>query len=321
MELTPEKLAAFAVLPQSFVSTKNPISDAKVTLGRTLFFDPRLSRNHDVSCNSCHDLAKYGVDGERVSTGHRGQLGTRNSPTVYNAAGSVAQFWDGREPDVEAQAKGPMMNPVEMAMPGGEAVAAVLGSIPDYAPLFARAFPDDRAPVTLDNATRAIGAFERTLVTPSRWDRFLGGEAGALTDAEKRGAATFVDTGCTGCHSGALVGGGMFQKLGLVRAWPDLHDQGRYQVTKQEADRLVFKVPSLRNVAKTEPYFHDGSVATLSEAVRLMARHQLGRELDDASVARIVDFLGALTGELPSERIAPPQLPPSGRRTAMLDPG
>ncbi len=218
---------------------------------------------------------------------------------------------------MEAQAKGPMMNPVEMAMPNAEAVVAVLQSIPDYAPLFARAFPGDPAPITLENASRAIGGFERTLVTPSRWDRFLAGDNGALTDAETRGAATFVDTGCPACHSGPLVGGAVFQKLGLMKPWPDTHDQGRYQVTKQEADRMVFKVPSLRNVTMTAPYFHDGSVATLPEAVRMMARHQLGKELDDASTAAIVDFLGSLAGELPSAMTAAPTLPPSGPGTRM----
>lgn len=309
------KLAAFAPLPPNFDSAANPGNDARVSLGRALFFDPRLSRNQDRSCNSCHDLERHGVDGERFSVGHRGQLGTRNSPTVFNAAGQVAQFWDGREPDVESQAKGPMMNPVEMAMPKPGAVVAMLASIPAYGPAFAAAFPGERPAVTLEHATKAIGAFERKLATPSRWDRFLGGDRAALSDDEKAGFDTFYDTGCPTCHSGALVGGAMFQKLGVAIPWADTHDEGRFGVTKLDADRMVFKVPSLRNVEKTAPYFHDGSVATLSEAVRLMAHHQLGKELDDAAAGRIVTWLGALTGEPPSALVAAPALAPSGPAT------
>ncbi len=312
-EISEGKLAVFAPLPANF--DRPSTSDAKIALGRMLYFEQRLSLGQTLSCNTCHDLARYGVDGERVSTGHRGQTGTRNSPTVLNAAGQVAQFWDGREPDVEAQAKGPMMNPVEMAMPKAEVVVSTLTSIPAYGRAFVAAFPGERPAITLDHATAAIGAFERRLVTPSRWDRFLRGDRAALTDDEKIGFNAFFDTGCPTCHSGTLVGGAMFQKLGLVKPWPDTHDEGRYAITKQESDRMVFKVPSLRNVATTAPYFHDGSIATLPDAVRLMARHQLGRELDDATIARITTWLGALTGDVPADLARPPELPPSGPRT------
>ena len=296
--IDPAKLAAFAPLPERFASEANPITPAKVELGRRLFFDTRLSLARGLSCNSCHGLDRFGVDGEKVSTGHKRQTGTRNSPSVYDAAGQVAQFWDGRAPDVETQATMPIRNPIEMAMPDETTVVKRLSAIPEYRRAFADAFPGLEAP-TFDAVGKAIGAFERTLVTPSRWDDFLRGNASALTDDEKLGFETFSNTGCPTCHNGALVGGGMFQKLGLVKPWPDTHDQGRYEVTKLDADRMVFKVPSLRNVAKTAPYVHDGSVATLDEAVRLMARHQLGKELADADVKRIVDFLGALTGKLP----------------------
>jgi cytochrome c peroxidase len=221
----------------------------------------------------------------------------------------VAQFWDGRAATIEEQAKGPILNPVEMAMPSSAAVVARLKAIPGYRAAFAAAFPGTDDPVTYDNLARAIGAFERGLVTPSRWDAFLGGDAAALTPAERTGLATFVAANCTACHRGVYVGGDMFQPAGVVEPWPAQGDSGRYAVTQQRGDRFVFKVPSLRNSERTAPYFHDGQVATLDEAVRWMARHQLGRELRDAEVAAIVQWLHALTGAIPRDYIAPPRLP------------
>ncbi|HEY0839682.1 MAG TPA: cytochrome-c peroxidase [Vulgatibacter sp.] len=319
-KVDPALLAAFGKLPVTIDRKEGPASEALVSLGRTLYYDTRLSKNHDLSCNSCHDLAAYGVDGKAFSPGHKGQLGGRNSPTVYNAAGRHVQFWDGRAADVEEQALGPVMNPVEMAMPDEARVLETLRSIPGYVDAFAKAFPDEKDPVTFVNMGKAIGAFERGLVTPSRWDRFLDGETDALTDEEKAGFNEFVSAGCTACHMGTYVGGSMFQKLGLVKEWPSDKDLGRYDVTKEEGDKMMFSVPTLRNIAKTAPYFHDGSVSSLDEAVRLMARHQLGKELEDGQVKSIVDFLNALTGEIPEAYIAKPELPASTDKTPKPDP-
>ena len=309
------QLQMFRPLPGMVESQKNPLSDAKVNLGRMLYYDPRLSKNQDISCNTCHDLAKYGVDGQPVSDGHRGQKGTRNAPTVYNAAGHFVQFWDGRATDVEEQAKGPVMNPVEMAMSSDKAVVAVLKSMPEYVDAFKSAFPADKDPVTLENAARAIGAFERRLMTTSRWDKFLTGDQAALSDKEKAGFNKFMEAGCQACHAGAYMGGEVYQKLGFVRPYPDTSDAGREAVTKQESDRLVFKVPSLRNIDKTQPYFHTGKVATLQEAVKEMGEYQLGRRLNDDEIASIVTFLKTLTGTIPADYIKPPQLPKSTAKT------
>jgi cytochrome c peroxidase len=296
-------------LPQSIASESNAITAAKVDLGRMLFYDPRLSRNRDVSCNSCHDLLNYGVDGKPVSTGHNGQTGTRNSPSVYHAAGHIAQFWDGRAADVEEQAKGPVLNPVEMAMASESEVLARLRSLPGYVGAFRSAFPSEPEPVTFDNMARAIGAFERKLVTPSRWDRFLQGDRSAITNEEMSGHHEFMHGGCATCHNGPYVGGRMFQKLGTERPWPVVTDLGRIEVTKATSDRMVFKVPSLRNAGKTAPYFHDGKIATLEEAVRLMGRHQLDTELSETQVRQIAAWLESLTGEIPRDYIRPPRLP------------
>jgi cytochrome c peroxidase len=309
----------FGELPDEATNEANPVTEEKIELGRMLFYDPRLSKNHDIACNSCHDVAGFGVDGEPTSPGHRGQRGGRNSPTVYNAALHIAQFWDGREPDVEAQAKGQVLNPIEMAMPSGEAVVAVLKSIPGYAPLFAAAFPDTEEPITYDNMARAIGAFERRLITADQLDAFVSGQDSAYSDEELAGLREFLDTGCITCHTGPTIGGGMYRKLGLVTPYAT-DDAGRFDVTGDEADRHVFKVPSLRNIAMTGPYFHDGSVASLDQAIRLMATHQLGVALSDERLARIRTFLATLTGTVDPDYIAPPELPESGPETPAPDP-
>ena len=307
--VTRADLAMFAALPATFENPVNPLTDAKIALGQMLYHEPRLSKGGQLACNSCHQLDHFGVDGKPTSTGDKGQLGGRNSPTVLNAAGHFAQFWDGRAADVEAQAKGPILNPVEMAMESSETVVAALKAIPGYVTAFQAAFPGQADPVTYDNLGLAIGAFERKLVTPSKLDKFLGGDDAALTDAEKAGAREFIDAGCTACHTGVLVGGGMYQKAGLVKPWPNQKDLGRFEVTKKDADKLFFKVPSLRNIAKTAPYFHDGSVATLEEAITMMADHQLGKTLTAAQVSSIATFLNALTGELPVALQTAPKLP------------
>jgi cytochrome c peroxidase len=309
----------FGVLPSEAPNPDNPVTDAKVTLGRILYFDPRFSKNQDISCNSCHGLDTFGVDGKPTSTGHKEQRGGRNAPTVYNAALHVAQFWDGREPDVERQALGPPLNPIEMAMPDGTTVETVLRSIPGYTPLFRAAFPGEAQPLTFANMGKAIGAFERTLLTPAPIDAFMAGDLSALDAQQQRGLQTFMGSGCVTCHVGPPIGGSQFQKIGLVNPY-ETEDQGVFAISGKEADRKVFKVPSLRNVAKTAPYLHDGSVATSQEAVRLMGHHQLGIELRDAQVADILAFLNALTGEPDPAHIAKPELPPSGPDTPAPDP-
>jgi cytochrome c peroxidase len=320
-DINPRLLRRFRPLRAVFDDHGVTPDAARVSLGRTLYNDPRLSATGKVSCATCHPLASYGADHAPVSTGVEGQSGTRNAPSVYNAAGEVAQFWDGRAATVEAQAKGPILNPVEMAMSDGAAVEDVLRSIPGYRPMFATAFPADAEPITFDNAARAIGAFERTLATPSRWDRFLAGDAAALTRPELDGLKLFADVGCIGCHTGELVGGSMFQRVGVVAPWPDQRDPGRYALTHVETDRMTFKVPSLRNVAMTAPYFHDGSVVGLDDAVRMMAHHQLGEDLSDDDVGAIVGWLGTLTGPLSDEAMSVPVLPPDLPVTTNLEGG
>lgn len=309
---------SFSPLPRAFDSRKYPESEDKVTLGRMLYYDPRLSKDQTISCNSCHQLDHYGADERSVSIGFKGLKGNRNAPTVYNAAGHLAQFWDGRALDVEEQAKGPITNPVEMAMPEKDAVAA-LKSIPEYVERFSAAFPNDSDPVTFNNVGLAIGAFERGLVTPSRWDRYLQGDRNALSEAEKAGFQTFTKTGCASCHMGPLLGGNIFQKLGVSMPWPDDTDMGVYMISNKPADKMVFKVPSLRNVAQTGPYFHNGKVASLDEAVRKMGSYQLGKALTADEVRSIETWLRSLTGEIPQDYIRKPALPKSPELTSRVN--
>ena len=309
----------FGALPTSAPNADNPGTPAKIDLGRMLYYEKRLSKNHDVSCNSCHLLDAYGVDSEPTSPGHRGQRGGRNSPTVYNAALHVAQFWDGRSPDVEAQAKGPVLNPIEMAAPSEAHIVSLLASMPGYVDAFAAAFPEDDASLSYDNMARAIGAFERNLITPSRFDAFMAGDASALDAKEQRGLATFMATGCTTCHTGATLGGLLYRKIGFIFPY-ETEDKGREDVTGNVADRHVFKVPSLRNVVETGPYFHDGSITDVAEAVRIMGYHQLGVTLREDQVSDVVAFLGSLSGAVDAAYIAEPELPASTIDTPEPDP-
>ncbi|MGB1277227.1 MAG: cytochrome-c peroxidase, partial [Nannocystaceae bacterium] len=259
------------------------------------FKEPRLSIDDTISCNSCHNLDGFGVDGLQFSLGVEGQLGGRNAPTVFHAAGHHAQFWDGRAVDVEEQALGPITNPVEMGMPDGDTVVAKLEGIPEYVEAFAAVFPEEANPITFDNVGRAIGAFERGLTHPTQWDTFLGGDDKALTDAEINGLQRFIDTGCNDCHFGTYMGGSMFTKLGAAKAWPDLvEDEGRKQVTGNEEDSFVFKTPSLRLISHTGPYLHDGSISDLHEVVMKMAEYQNGVMLSEEEADEIVTFLNAL---------------------------
>jgi cytochrome c peroxidase len=315
VQVNADALQLFAPLPAVMSSPDNPVTDAKVTLGRILYYDPRLSANQKISCNTCHPLDAYGADSKSVSTGFKNQQGKRNAPTVYNAAGHFVQFWDGRAPTVEEQAKGPITNPVEMAMPSNGAAVEVIKSMPEYGALFQTAFPQDQDPVTYNNMAQAIGAFERKLVTPSAWDAFLQGNQSALTDVQKLGFNTFAATGCQWCHAGPYVGGAAYQKLGVAKPWPNQTDQGVYQLTKDDVDKMVFKVPSLRNIKKTGPYFHDGSVATLDQAIRNMAIHQRGVTLTNAQVKSIEAWMDSLTGQVPASYIKVPELPKSTSQT------
>ena len=310
IDLMPAIQALYEPLPNAVSSGGYQSSDELVVLGRLLFHDPRLSVNQQISCSSCHILERYGVDNLPVSIGHDGTPGSRNSPTVYNAALHVAQFWDGRSPNVEEQAKVPITSANEMGMLEPAYVEEVLRTIPGYGPLFAAAFPNDPDPIRFDNVALAIGAFERQLLTPSRFDAFLQSDYSQLTEQEQKGLATFINIGCSDCHQGAPIGGLLYKRLGEVEPY-QTDDLGRFDVTGQESDIHVFKVPSLRNVAYTGPYLHDGSVQTLEEMVVLMAKHQLGKNVTPEQVTDIVTFLYALTGELPAELIAVPKLPPT----------
>lgn len=306
--IAPAMLTAFGPLPARMDVGAAPSAEL-ISLGRMLYYEPRFSKSGTISCNTCHDLNRAGQDGLARSLGHDGKPGGRNSPTTLNAAGHLAQFWDGRAADVEAQAKGPVLNPVEMGMPDAKAVEKVLKGIPGYVDAFKAAFPDQKNPVTFDNVAIAVGAFERGLTTPAAWDALLAGNQKALTDDQKKGFQTFVSAGCPACHTGVYVGGSMYQKLGLVTPWPDTADLGRFQVTNNEADKMMFKVPSLRNVTKTAPYFHDGSIATLDDAIQKMGVHQLGKQLSPAEVASIKTWLGSLEGTPNADYVKKPELP------------
>ena len=319
-QLTPERfatlLALFAPLPNQATPETYQITPEMVDLGRMLYYDPRLSVNHRMSCNTCHLLDRYGVDHLPQSLGHSGEPVARNASSVYNAALHVAQFWDGRSPTVEDQAQAPILAMDEMGMGDSAYVERVLRSIPGYEPMFRAAFPNDPDPIRFTNAATAIGAFERGLMTPSRFDRFLVGDYSQLTEVEQRGFLEFATFGCANCHLGVTVGGLFYKKLGEKIPY-ETDDPGRARVTGSDADRHVFKVASLRNVAQTAPYLHDGSIATLEEMVVLMARHQLGKEISEEQIERIVAFLEMLTGEIPADYITPPALPASGPDTPL----
>ncbi|ALP52158.1 cytochrome C peroxidase [Candidatus Tenderia electrophaga] len=308
-------------LPQDVPApAHNPTTAAKVGLGKQLYFDPRLSIDGTVSCNSCHNVMSSGTDNRPTSVGVDGQRGGRNAPTVWNAAFMTAQFWDGRAATLEDQAKGPPLNPIEMGMPSAEAVEERLQQIPGYVQQFEAVFGGQDA-VSYDNMARAIAAFERTLVTRnSPFDRYVKGDKQALSAQAQRGMKLFQQTGCNACHSGANFAGPLSLPMGegFYQMFPSFdseytekyqlkQDKGRFEATGDEADMHMWKVPTLRNVALTAPYFHNGSVQTLDEAVRVMAKTQLDRALNDQEVADMVAFLNSLTGEFPD--ITLPRLP------------
>ncbi|MDH3255010.1 MAG: cytochrome-c peroxidase, partial [Acidobacteriota bacterium] len=286
----------FFPLPTEVPDADNPLTIAKVKLGKTLYFDTRLSKDGNVSCDSCHVLAEFGVDNLPTSPGDGGEFGPRNSPTVLNAALHLAQFWDGRAKDVEEQAGMPILNPIEMGIPSKEFLVERLSRIEGYRTLFSEAFPGEDPPLTYANVEKALGAFERTLLTPSRFDDYLDGDQSALAADEQEGLRKFMELGCSSCHNGYAIGGYSFRKFGLQGDYwehtkSETIDEGRFAETGEDQDRFVFKVAALRNVAETGPYFHDGSVEDLGEAVRIMTRMQVGLDLTHAETASLVDFL------------------------------
>jgi cytochrome c peroxidase len=289
---------------------------AKVELGKMLFFDPRLSKSGFLSCNSCHNLSTGGSDNMPNSIGHGWQLGPINSPTVLNSKYNLAQFWDGRAADLKEQAGGPVANPGEMAFTHDAAVAT-LHTIPGYVERFQAVYG---GPADIEHVKDAIAAFEETLITPdSKFDRWLYGDDTALDETEMAGYKLFKEKGCTTCHNGIAVGGAMYQKMGLKKPYRDDKTLGRFNVTKNEADKYVFKVPVLRNVELTYPYFHDGSIWDLREAVLMMADLQLGIPVSEPEADQIVAFLKTLTGEQPAFTL--PILPPSSPQTPKPDRG
>lgn len=297
----------------------NPTTPEKVELGQVLYFDPRLSSTGTVSCNSCHNVMLGGEDNRPVSVGVNGQTGGRSAPTVWNAAFSSTQFWDSRAASLEEQAVGPIANPIEMGMPKLDDAIAVLKSIEGYDALFTKAFGPNS--INADNLAKAIAAYERTLITPnSPYDRYAKGDKSALTPAQVKGMEVFASTGCTACHSGAaFMGPKMPPGVPFLNKFPTfadneftkkydlMADEGRKEVTGKASDAHMFKVPTLRNVALTAPYFHNGAVKTLDEAVRVMAKTQLNKDLSESDVNSIVEFLGALSGEFPEQNM--PRLP------------
>lgn len=304
-ELLNKASSIFGVLPNKMPGSEND-SPELIELGKKLYFETRLSVNNTMSCNTCHDINNMaGVDNKPTSPGAlQGTMGTRNTPTVFNAGFQFAQFWDGRAPDLKEQAKGPILNPVEMAMPNEKEVVKVISSIPEYKEMFQKAFPNEKNPITFDNIAHAIAAFERTLVSKSRYDEWITGNKNALTDEEKIGLKNFIEVGCITCHTGPLFGGNLYQKMGLVKPYSNTKDLGRYEVTKQESDKFMFKVAMLRNVALTHPYFHDGSTHSLEEAVKIMADINLGKQLTDEQLKSIVAFLKSLTDPSLEKKVA-----------------
>jgi cytochrome c peroxidase len=313
--LLAEARQVFQPLPKDMSTADAPVTRERVTLGRMLFFDPRLTVDGNVSCATCHQPALYGTDARPTSIGVKQRPHPRNAPTILNAALAFVIHWRGDRKSVEDQVEQALKSPITSGLEERDVVDR-LGRIGGYAPLFQAAFPKDAYPITVKSIAVAIAAYERTLVTPSRFDAYLAGDVAALSPAAHAGLQTFIKTGCTACHSSVGIGGSMYQKFGVIEDYwtatgSQTIDKGRADVTKDPADLYVFRVPSLRNVAMTAPYFHDGSVATLPDAVRVMARVQLGTKLSDPEVNDIVAFLESLTGDLPPAFATAPVLPPA----------
>jgi|SRR5690625_644944 len=292
--------------PISAMEMKEP-DPKQVELGKYLFFDTRLSGEGNISCNSCHNLNTYGVDNERFSPGDApGTVGGRNSPTVFHAALHHMQFWDGRAADVEEQAAGPILNPLEHNIKDEQQLVDRLKEVELYQDLFAKAYADADDPITFENITGAIGAFERTLMPEARFDKYLEGDESALSAQEKRGLNTFIQSGCITCHSGVALGGQMLQKFGLYHDyWKHTESQdvdlGLFEISEKESDKYFFKVPGLRNIVHTAPYFHDGSIDDLAEAVRIMGKLQRDIDLSEEEVQDITVFFESLSADIPDD--------------------
>lgn len=305
---------AFGPLPKVMASTSNPITPEKVKLGKILFHETRISVDGTVSCARCHPFGSYAADGLRKAVGNQCRINPRNAPTVLNAAAQISAHWIGNRTGVEDQAKQSVIGPPSFGMPSYAEVEGRLKGIDGYGSLFSEAFPEDKDPITVDNFAEAVGAFERTLVTPSPFDDFLTGNPQAMSEREKKGLGTFMEMGCSSCHSGAFIGGQMYAKFGALEPYGQYTksqeiDEGRFVVTRDESDKYVFKVPVLRNVAKTGPYFHDGSVDDLQRAEYIMGKIQLGRELSNEELGDIDAFLKSLTGRIPGDALLVPLLP------------
>jgi cytochrome c peroxidase len=319
-ELLERARALFKPLPADAGTQTHPVTPERVALGRALFFETRVSTDGKQSCAACHQPSFYGTDALPRSVGNQGKLIPRNAPTVFNTALQFVQHYGGNRADVEEQAVKALVSPLAYGNADFAAAEARLRALPGYRAMFEKAFPGEAEPVTAQNWGRAIGAYERVLLTPAAFDRYLGGDTTALSAQAKQGLDKFMSYGCAGCHSGVTVGGQMYQKFGLTQdywtmtgsAEIDLfkgRDKGRFQDTQNEADAFIFKVQQLRNVAVTPPYFHDGSVANLNDAVRIMGKLQLGRDLSQADISDIVAFLESLTGEVPAQFASVPNLP------------
>lgn len=312
--------AVFKPLPADAATADRPLSKERVELGRALFFEPRVSSDGRQSCAACHNPFFYGGDALPQSVGNSGKPLPRNVPTVFNTALQFAQHYGGNRVDVEEQAVKALTSGLAYGNKDYAEAESRLRALPDYKEMFANAFPGEAEPVNVNNWGLAIGAYERTLITPAPFDKFLKGDTNAIGAQAKTGLDKFMSYGCSGCHSGALVGGGMYQKFGITADYWTItgskeveifkgRDKGRFHDTKNEADAFMFKVQQLRNVAVTPPYFHDGSVAQLVDAVKVMGKLQLGRDISDADAKDIVAFLETLTGEVPASFANVPSLP------------
>jgi cytochrome c peroxidase len=303
----------FQPLP-AIPAAHDPATAARVELGRHLFFESRVSVDGTVSCSHCHQPDRQAADGLAKAIGVFGRENARNAPSIFNASLNFKQHWRGDRESLEDQAEKSLLGATSFGNPDFSGPMGRLKAIPAYGPAFAAAFPDDKDPITSKNFGLAIAAYERTLLTPSKFDAYLGGNLQALTDAEQTGLRKFIDLGCAACHDGAGIGGNSFQKFGVaIDYWKETGakepDKGRADVTKSDADLYVFKVPSLRNVAKTAPYFHDGSVAELDRAVVIMGKTQLGVDIPEKDAEAIVAFLGSLTGPVPANYSEPERYP------------
>ena len=314
VQLLKEAKKYFSPIPDLFPSDTNPLTPEKIKLGKILFYEKRISIDGTTSCAKCHPIGYYGTDRLPKSKGNFSKENPRNAPTVLNSAGQMAQHWRGDRKDVEDQAKRSLLGKGSFGAPSYKWVENRLKEIKGYKKLFMKAFPGEKNPVNVDNFAKAVGAWERTLTTPSRFDIFLRGHIDALSDEEKLGLKEFIKTGCVSCHSGTLLGGNSYQKFGILEPyWKYTEskkiDYGRYNVTKKDEDKFVFKVPPLRNVEKTSPYFHDGSVNDLKKAIWIMGKVQLGIDHNDEQVSHIEAFLRSLTGKLSEDMKTLPIMP------------